>query len=116
MTTEIIDQLRLIRAADPLDRRRRSRMRLVYPVRLRRPGSFVVAETKTVDISSDGFFCFTRQPFSPREALQCELLIPPDQSLHTGERDLVLPCYAEVVRVVPQADGHRFGVACRLVA
>jgi hypothetical protein len=104
-----------ISTGDMPDRRRRPRMKLAYPVRLRRAGSPISTDAKTENLSSDGFFCLTRQSFSPRETLLCEIVIPRNQPTDAEERDVVLRCRAEVVRVVYRPDELAFGVACRLV-
>lgn len=99
---------------DSPDRRRRPRLRLTYPLRLHRPGDTSQIETKTEDISCEGFFCITDHMFSPREFLECELVILGAELREPLERDMVLRCRAEVVRVVPRAGETVFGVACRL--
>jgi hypothetical protein len=105
-----------VSTGDLPDRRRRSRLKLAYPVRMRRAGSPLTMEAKTENISSDGFFCLTRQALSLRETLQCEIVIPRAQATDADERDVVLRCRVEVVRVVYRPDELAFGVACRLVA
>jgi len=70
--------------------------------------------TKTQDISCEGFFCITDRVFSPSEFLECELVIPNAELGQPLERDMILRCRAEVVRVVQQAGETAFGVACRL--
>jgi len=96
------------------DRRRRTRLRLTYPLRLYRPGEESRIETKTQNISCEGFFCITDRVFSPSEFLECELVIPSAELGQPLERDMILRCRAEVVRVVQQAGEKAFGVACRL--
>lgn len=101
-------------SADTPDRRRRRRLRLAYPLRLYRSGDASRTETKTEDISCEGFFCVTDRRFSPFETLECELLIPVQEPGQPTEHDIVLRCQAEVVRVVPHIDKTAFGIACRL--
>src|SRR5579863_5200999 len=86
------------------DRRRRPRLRLAYPLRLHRPGETSRIETKTLNISCEGFFCITDRIFSPRETLECELVILGEELRQPLEHNIILRCRAEVVRVVPQAD------------
>lgn len=95
------------------DRRRRPRLRLAYSVRLHRPGEGIATEAKTEDVSCEGLFFITNRRFSPREVLDCEMVIPGEDSNWLAERGIVLRCRVEVVRVVPQGDGSH-GVACRL--
>jgi hypothetical protein len=98
---------------DAPDRRRRPRLRLAYPLRLRQLGEEVRVETKTEDLSCEGFFCISERVFSPHQTLECELVIPSDTGGQPVEHDLVLRFRAEVVRVVPQGPEGAFGVACR---
>jgi hypothetical protein len=100
---------------DAPDRRRRPRLRLAYPVRLRHLGDEEPVETKTEDLSCEGFFCISDHLFSPHETVECELVIPSGEPCQpVPEHDIVLRCRAEVVRVVPAGPGGMFGVACRL--
>ncbi|MBZ5634654.1 MAG: PilZ domain-containing protein [Acidobacteriia bacterium] len=96
------------------DRRSRARLTLAYPVRISRPGESRPIETRTEDLTCEGFYCLSSRPFSPHEWLECELVIPGDSFDCPSDKDLVLSCMAEVVRIVPQAVGEAFGVACRL--
>jgi hypothetical protein len=95
------------------NRRRRSRLRLEYSVRLHRPGELIPTVTRTEDVSCEGFFFFTDRRFSLSESLNCELVIPGEDSDWLTERAFVLRCRVEVVRVVPQPD-ESYGVACRV--
>jgi len=97
------------------DRRQRCRLRLAYPIRLNRSGSHVTTEVLTENISSDGFFCLTRHPFTLRETIHCELVIPAEHPNDALEHDVVLRYKAEVVRVVRESDGSGFGIGCRLI-
>ena len=99
---------------DAVDRRRRPRLRLNYPLRLYRPGQAIRIDTRTENISCEGFFCITGCAFAPGEMLECELVIPNDELGQPPERDMILRCRAEVVRVVAIEGKTAFGVACRL--
>jgi hypothetical protein len=105
--------LPIIFPSESPDRRRRPRLRLAYSVRLQRPGEATATETKTEDVSCEGFFFVTHQRFSPRESLDCELVIPGQDPDWLAERGIVLRCRVEVMRVVPRPD-QTYGVACRL--
>ena len=96
------------------DRRRRPRLRLAYCLRLSRPGERSLTETKTEDISCEGFFCVTYRSFCSGETLQCELVIPGGEQDHEIVQEMVLRCRADVVRVVPRENNMGFGIACRL--
>ena len=71
-------------------------------------------QTRTEDISCEGFLCRTDAAFAPSETLQCELMIPwrLGEERSAGEF-LVLHGRAEVVRVVSALDRSTFDVACR---
>jgi hypothetical protein len=109
----------VVEKGDLTDRRRRPRLRLAYSVRLFRPGQTMRVETKTEDVSCEGFFCITDRAFVPHETLECELVIPGEQPERRVEQEMVLHCKAEVVRVVPQLGAPQlgniaYGVAIRL--
>lgn len=110
---EAVMMLPMLSSNDTPDRRRRRRLRLAYPLRLYRSGEASRTETKTEDISCEGFFCVTNHPFSPFETLECELLIPVQEE-GQPEYDIILRCQAQVVRVVQRVDDAAFGIACRL--
>ena len=98
------------------DRRKRSRLRLAYPVRLSRVGTECRIDTKTENLSCKGFFCLSGSVFSIGEILDCELRIPPSGADVLGAGDVILRCRAEVVRVEKQPDGSVSGLACHLLA
>jgi hypothetical protein len=95
------------------DRRGRPRFKLAYPVRLWQSGQATRVETKTEDLSCEGFFCVSERAFAAHETLECELVISGDNPGQPVERDMVLRCRAEVVRVVPLGSRGLCGVACR---
>jgi len=104
----------VVLTGDPPDRRRRPRLRLAYRVRLRRPGDTSPMETKTQNVSCEGFFCTIEGAFSPGESLDCELVISNQELGRSAELAMVLRCRAEVVRVAPQPGTRSVGLACRL--
>ena len=91
--------LPLIIPGEPPDRRRRPRLKLAYSVRLRRSGVDSLVETKTENVSCEGFLCVTDCIFHLREILGCELVIPGEREGVASDHDIVLSCRAEVVRV-----------------
>jgi len=95
------------------DRRRRPRLSLAYRLLLSRCGEASQTETKTENISCEGFYCTSERLFSAGDMLECELVISGHGLSQSGEHDMVLRCWAEVVRVVPRAGGTACGVACR---
>jgi hypothetical protein len=99
----------------PLDRRNRRRLKLPYLIVLQRLGEATKVHTTTENISSEGFYCVSEQPFSPNEEVDCEVVIPDQGSARVElEHSIILHCKAEVVRVI--ADGLKpgYGLACRL--
>lgn len=97
------------------DRRRRPRLRLAYPLRLLPADRRSSIETKTEDISCEGFFCLTESTLRLRERLECELLIPANtDDLDALEETIVLHLDAEVVRVVRHSNDSLFGIGCRI--
>jgi len=95
------------------ERRRRPRLMLAYPLRLFRIGNGSQVETQTVNISCEGFFCITKSYFSPREKLDCELVLIGGNDQPADEA-IVLRCRAEVVRVVRENEHSAFGLGCRV--
>jgi hypothetical protein len=96
------------------DRRSRPRLNLSCSIRVYRPGGADAVATRTEDISCQGFYFTSEQPFAPREKLECELVIQGEALGCHAEIDVFLRGRAEVVRVVPKGLPEGFGVACRL--
>jgi len=97
-----------------IERRRRARLRLQWPVRLWASNTSAPVETVTTDLSSDGFHCFSPVPFERNEVLGCTLTIPEISiSLGDGARRL-LECQVRVVRSEPANRDGYFGVACQI--
>src|SRR5258706_13064376 len=90
------------------DRRKRKRVALHWPVRLFRQEGQSVKST-TENLSSEGLYCITREPFKRGERLQCEIVIP-GESPGSPEPFLRLQCHVTVRRVEHL---HRsFGLGC----
>lgn len=100
-------------AGEDLDRRRRPRLMLAYPVRLFRVGYGSRVETRTENISCEGFYCITESFFSPGEKLDCELVLT-SESARPFDDIIILRCRAEVVRVERDHESATFGVGCRV--
>ena len=95
------------------ERRRRKRLALHWRVCLSRRANHLMVESETRDVSSGGFYCFTDENFTPKERLECVLVIPMPNNSDGGER-LCLRCRVEVVRVDIAPPGGPYGVACRI--
>ena len=96
------------------DRRHRRRVRLAYQIRLLRAGDGGGTETRTENITCDGFYCRTELPYSPGEQLDCELVIP-GLGNGNGYETLILRCRVEVVRSEAHGLSPGYGVGCRLL-
>jgi hypothetical protein len=67
----------------------------------------------TQDLSSDGFYCFSRIPFIPGEQLVCILRIPAHR-LDRSDQGAELECHVQVVRVEPVSEDGHFGIGCKI--
>jgi len=95
------------------DRRKRTRVAVHWPVRLiRQPGAQPV-ETTTENLSSDGLYCVTREPFQLGERLQCEIFIP-GEGLGFSESPVRLQCKVTVRRVENLDAISAFGLGCHI--
>lgn len=98
--------------AFPVDRRKRKRVSLHWPVRLLQPGRPSVV-TSTENISSEGFYCNVKQPFRIGERLQCEIMIP-GESFGLQEPTIRLRCQVTVRRVESSIKIDAFGLGCHI--
>jgi hypothetical protein len=93
------------------ERRKRARTRLHWPVLLFRSHAADAIESLTRDLSSEGFYCLAKMPFTVGESLICTLKVPThDPNGKHLERSL--ECKVRVMRVEPQAEEGMFGIAC----
>jgi len=91
------------------ERRKRKRIALRWPVRLfREPGAPSV-ETTTENLTSNGFYCISTEPFQMGERLECIIAIP-SGSFGYNESPIRLQCRVRVARVEDQREG--FGLGC----
>ena len=102
-----------IGAGYPSERRKRTRIRLHWPVLLfRKQGTELVTST-TENLSSTGFYCLTSIRFDPGELLMCAIRVPVyDPNGKAVDRNL--ECRVRIVRVEPQLPEGTFGVACSI--
>lgn len=93
------------------ERRKRKRISLHWPVRLfRNPGNASV-ESTTENLTSNGFYCVSKEPFELGEQLECVIAIPAG-SFGYSEAPIRLQCRVRVMRVENQRDG--FGLGCSI--
>jgi hypothetical protein len=98
--------------AQHVERRKRTRIGVHWPLILTRDHAAESIETVTEDLSSDGFYCFSPKPLLPGEVIFCTLKAPthdPKADRHT----IVLECKAVALRAEATVDGL-FGIACRI--
>jgi len=94
-----------------VERRKRPRTRLHWPVVLFRSHVGNAIESETRDLSSNGFYCLANVAFTPGESLICNIKLPThDPKGKHLERHL--ECRVRVVRVEVQDASAMFGVAC----
>ena len=93
------------------DRRKRMRFPLHWPVRLFRQPERRSVESITKDLSSEGFYCITSEPFKPGERLQCSVIIPGGGNFGL-ESPIALECHVTVRRMERLASG--FGLGCHI--
>jgi len=91
------------------ERRKRKRIALHWPVRLFRPSGTALVESTTENITSNGFYCFSKEPFEPGEQLECVISIPAG-SFGYSDAPIRLKCRVRVMRVENQQDS--FGLGC----
>ena len=99
--------------ADSQERRKRIRTQVHWTILLFRENTARAVTTITQNLSSSGFYCLSRSPFSLGEQVVCSLEVPTHDPVDKG-RTVPLECRARVVRVEPESDNGRFGVACQI--
>jgi PilZ domain len=99
--------------ADRQERRKRVRTQVHWTILLFRETTSKAVATITQNLSSSGFYCLSRSPFSLGEQLFCSLEVPTHDPLDKG-RTAPLECRARVVRVEPERGNGRFGIACQI--
>ncbi len=95
------------------ERRRRTRLPLQLPVYLCRRSETHPMESRTVNLSSEGFYCIVQEPLTPGEHIDCDILFP-SHNKEKKDTFLCLRCQALVVRVETISRSARFGLACRI--
>jgi hypothetical protein len=91
------------------ERRKRKRIALHWPVRLFRDPATPSVESTTENLTSNGFYCISKEPFTLGERLDCIIAIPAG-SFGYNESPIRLQCRVRVARVEGQQDG--FGLGC----
>ena len=91
------------------ERRKRKRIPLHWPIRLFRQSSAPSVECTTENLTSNGFYCVSSEPFQLGEWVECIIAIPAD-SFGYSSAPVCLQCRSRVMRVENQSDG--FGLGC----
>lgn len=91
------------------ERRKRKRIALHWPVRLFRDPAAPSVESITENLTSNGFYCISKEPFELGERLECIIAIPAG-SFGYNESPIRLQCRVRVARVEGQQEG--FGLGC----
>src|SRR5215471_1511642 len=93
--------------ADGQERRKRVRTQVHWTILLFRENTSKAVTTITQNLSSSGFYCLSRNPFSLGEQVVCSLEVPTHDPIDK-ERTVPLECRARVVRVEPERGNGRF--------
>jgi hypothetical protein len=91
------------------ERRKRKRIALHWPIRLFRDPAAPSVESTTENLTSNGFYCVSKEPFELGERLECIIAIP-SGSFGYNESPIRLQCRVRVARVEDQQEG--FGLGC----
>jgi len=100
-------------AAYRSERRKRARTKVHWAILLFQEQSSEAIETVTRDLSSSGFYCLSRVPFTCDEVLICSLQVPTYEPFNNAGT-LALECRARVVRSEPGEDNGLCGIACQI--
>jgi hypothetical protein len=95
------------------DRRSHPRAALEWVVHLSKAGGNHPIDTRTRDVSSQGFYCLVHEPFESGERVECTVVIPIPKSCKPDDV-LWLKCQARVLRVEAAASATAFGVAFQI--
>jgi hypothetical protein len=91
------------------ERRRRPRVAVFWPLYLSRERSHCPLQSRTTNLSSEGFYCLVSIPFTVGEKILCDILIPS----HVASA-LSLHCRATILRVETAGVESSYGIACRI--
>jgi hypothetical protein len=98
----------------PRERRKRVRTTVHWPILIFRNEATDGIESTTHNLSSTGFFCFSRKPLDTEETVFCTFRIPAYDP-QGRERLWIMECRARVKRVEKAIHEGLFGLACEFV-
>jgi len=93
------------------ERRKRKRFALHWPVRLFRDPTAPSVESTTENLTSNGFYCVSKEPFQLGERVDCIIAIPACSFGH-AESPIRLQCRVRVTRIEDHMEG--FGLGCHI--
>ena len=97
-----------------MNRRKRTRAQLHWPLSFPLTGTTETVLTMTQDLSSDGFYCIANARFVPGEARHCTLLVPTHHP--SGENSpLHVLCKVRIIRVEVTGERGFYGVGCQIM-
>ncbi len=91
-------------------RRKRARVALRWAVYLKRPSAEGLVCAETQNLSSQGFYCFSPEPFTPGETINCILNLP---ALEGSSARRTLHARATVLRA-DRIGSNLYGIACHI--
>ncbi len=95
------------------ERRTRQRAALQWVVYVARAGGKHRVNSRTSNVSSQGFYCLVQEPFEPGERVECTMVIPVPKSSNP-EDVLWLRCQAKVLRVDVMTPNTTCGIAFQI--
>ena len=93
------------------ERRKRMRIALHWPVYLYRDQDTPTVESTTENLTSNGFYCVSKELFQLGEQLECVIAIP-EGAFGASAAPIRLQCRVKVMRVENHVDG--FGLGCAI--
>jgi hypothetical protein len=111
-----VDRQDVADAPLPIERRRRARAQVHWPVVFAGPrgdGVEDVIRTVTHDLSSNGFYCIANVIFVPGETRECTLVVPTHNPFG-GPPVMPVTCRVRVIRVEAVGDDGFYGVGFRI--
>ena len=95
-----------------VDRRKRTRAQLHWPLLFSLLGSTEAVQTTTHDVSSAGFYCIANARFVPGEDMHCTLTVP---TYHPNGENLHVLCKVRIIRVEITAERGFYGIGCQII-
>ena len=92
------------------ERRRRPRLKIFCEIAFSRVDGDSIIRAATENLSSDGFYCTSDEPFSPGDRLDCRISIPIGG---LNSQAVILDGRVRVLRVEVKGLEPGFGIACQ---